>query len=1031
MNGEPIKVPDELVAQLVRGEVILFIGEQLAIANESERGFPSLATMVSELKARCDYPDEDPQSFPIVAGYYDLVKGPNALVQYIIDCFDDPTLPPNKAHRLAASLPCSLIVTTSYGKMFERALELPPIQPYFTIVDDTDIPFYDPGKKVVVRLLGSFDRPDSLVITDKDFSALLYRLPTLNVFILSQIATRTLLFLGYDIQSEFFRHFYDSAVLHSIARHKRRAYAVIDSPSPVTAALWANRNLITIARDPTEFLEALVQAITQYHGPEKKKSIVRNLPDTPYKFLDWFKKEDAGVFFGRDAEAAHLVRQVETQKLTVLVGQSGVGKTSLLNAGVMPRLEDTGYQTLYVRALTDPGEIIKRELWKRFEGENLPISPQAKLMSLKRFLEASLPSGTLFVIIIDQFEEFFMRLGEASRRDFALNIVECMNSSTHDLRFLLSLREDYLYRLLEMEPPIKGIFTNRFWLRNLDESRAKEAIVEPVKEFGLSYEDKLLSILLRDLETGGVDPSQLQIVCHRLYQALGESKKFTLDTYQELGGTASILANYLAEVIERFESEEDKEAVRAILKSMVTAEQTKAALSIKEVTRDALVRRLELEEGQVTSLLKELQDRRIVRRLPDEDDVYELAHEVLVEKVWEWIDDEDITYKYVRQMLRQALADWRQLRVLPGREKWVLLNNHRQTLDPTLEEATLMLHAALDSGLEIEYWIEQAQKGGLNMGDEVKSILQGERPQTMQSTLSWLSNQNDIDALPFLKFALDSPYPAVQRQARRLLKDLGTSDASAILAKNPAPDEAVLIPAGWFIMGSDVGRFEDEKPSHRVWLDDFYILRFPVTNIEYQQFLTATEHIPPAYWEAGKIPPGKEDHPVVGVSWHDAVKYCKWLSTVTEIPYRLPTEAEWEKSASWDEELRVKRVWAWGDNYESTKGNTRIGGPGDTTPVGQYSVADGDSPYGLSDMSGNTFDWIADWWNQDYYKDSPTHNPKGPDHGVNKVTRGGSWAGSSEGASTISRYYSLRPDLHNEYTGFRLAYDPVEGINPK
>ena len=226
---------------------------------------------------------------------------------------------------------------------------------------------------------------------------------------------------------------------------------------------------------------------------------------------------------------------------------------------------------------------------------------------------------------------------------------------------------------------------------------------------------------------------------------------------------------------------------------------------------------------------------------------------------------------------------------------------------------------------------------------------------------------------------------------------------------NPQNDkEMLLVPAGEFVMG-------EGSDAHQVYLDAFYISRYPVTNAEYKKFVDATHHPPPAHWQNGKIPPGKENHPVVNVSWNDAVAYAQWAGA------RLPTEAEWEKAASWDDIKKEKRVYPWGKDFDASKCNTFESGIGDTTPVGKYSPQ-GDSFYGVADMAGNVWEWCADWYDENYYKNSPKENPKGPASGTERVLRGGSWSYRQGSARCARRFYD-HPDLsfHLDLFGFRVV----------
>ncbi|MEN8691715.1 MAG: SUMF1/EgtB/PvdO family nonheme iron enzyme, partial [Desulfobacterales bacterium] len=203
----------------------------------------------------------------------------------------------------------------------------------------------------------------------------------------------------------------------------------------------------------------------------------------------------------------------------------------------------------------------------------------------------------------------------------------------------------------------------------------------------------------------------------------------------------------------------------------------------------------------------------------------------------------------------------------------------------------------------------------------------------------------------------------------------------------------VDIPAGKFRMGSDEGE-EYEKPAHEVSLDDFEIALVPITNTQYRFFVEATGHPPPSHWEDGRVPRGEESHPVVNVTLHDALAYCRWLAEVTKKPITLPSEAQWEKAARGHQD---RREYPWGNDWEESKCNTDELGLQGTTPVGIFP--DGASPYGCLDMAGNVWEWTSSLWGEDWDKPEYRYpydfiegreNLKAGDDAL-RVLRGGSW----------------------------------------
>jgi len=231
--------------------------------------------------------------------------------------------------------------------------------------------------------------------------------------------------------------------------------------------------------------------------------------------------------------------------------------------------------------------------------------------------------------------------------------------------------------------------------------------------------------------------------------------------------------------------------------------------------------------------------------------------------------------------------------------------------------------------------------------------------------------------------------------------------------------ETILIPAGAFIMGDDNGR-PDERPAHRVTLSAFRMAVLPVTNEEYAAYLAATGHEPPRFWDEPAF--NRPRQPVVGASWFDAVAYCDWLSSVHGARFRLPTEAEWEKAARGTD----GRLYPWGNdpptplhaNYAKIGSNSH----GTLLPVGTMEA--GKSPYGVYDMAGNVWEWVSDWYDNDFYKNSPSQNPTGPPRGGFKVIRGGSWNSNPRTLRSADRYWDP-PSFRSLYApGFRCAKTP-------
>jgi serine/threonine-protein kinase len=237
-----------------------------------------------------------------------------------------------------------------------------------------------------------------------------------------------------------------------------------------------------------------------------------------------------------------------------------------------------------------------------------------------------------------------------------------------------------------------------------------------------------------------------------------------------------------------------------------------------------------------------------------------------------------------------------------------------------------------------------------------------------------------------------------------------------------------FVPAGEFTMGAEVDPalaeclkystncqridFEDEVPVHSVQLDAFYIDKFEVTNALYAACVAAGVCPRPRRSDTVTHPsyygnPEFDNFPVVWVSWNEATAYCEWRGA------RLPTEAEWEKGARGTD----GRTYPWGEGLDCTRANfaTCVG---DTVAVGSYES--GQSPYGVYEMAGNAWEWVADWYSATYYGESPPLNPPGPETGAERVVRGGSWAGGNTDVHSARRIGRV-PTSSGDRTSIRCA----------
>ena len=244
----------------------------------------------------------------------------------------------------------------------------------------------------------------------------------------------------------------------------------------------------------------------------------------------------------------------------------------------------------------------------------------------------------------------------------------------------------------------------------------------------------------------------------------------------------------------------------------------------------------------------------------------------------------------------------------------------------------------------------------------------------------------------------------------------------------------VYVPAGEFAMGKKavdsiaicdqfhlncfLDWFTNQEPPHKIYLDAFWIDQTEVTNGMYAQCVQAGDCAVPvsikSYTHESYFGNSQFDkYPVLFVTWDDAKAYCKWAGR------RLPTEAEWEKAARGTDE----RTYPWGNDLPNDNAVNYRHARLDTIPVG--SIPKGASPYGVLDMAGNVWEWVSDWYDENYYAVSPKSNPLGPDSGTHHVLRGGAFGSGVYNITATFRFIS-KPEETYAWFGFRCAASAIK-----
>ncbi len=636
------KITSRLADLIATDNAILFVGNALRASHDP----PAIEQIADALAARIEYQRPD-RSLSAVARDFEVLKGRNALITALREELRKLQAAPDPLHQLIADavLPHTKVLTTRFDQILERALDQFQ-KPYVLIVRDADVPFFDEAKITLIKMQGDIDQPDSLIITEDDLDDFIRRLPTISDVVRAFFATKTLIFLGYDLNSPLFKRFYNQ-VTHNLSAFRRQAYAVVPEPlDPIEDKYWAAQNVETLEENPLQFLEDLAAAVKAEiqikRDPEPTDRLLElqkgEMPTRPYKALDSFTTADAALFSGRTEESQRLANRILAHRLTLLYGESGSGKSSLMNAGVTPRLLQQ--RSLVATCTPNPDEplteIMRRALLETGQRAGLTPPSESLLVTVREWQRAL--SGPI-VLVLDQFEQFFLVYNAQERATAARLFHELHEDRSLNLRLVFILREDFLGRLQTLEDLVPGLMNVRFRLQKLGRENARAALEEPARLFNTQWEPALVQTLLDELITddGDISPPQLQLVADQLWQDLRngvadqnpsrESPKttlvppasnavpkpdhtgvLTLKRFTELGGVQAILGDYLDQTVATFPTD-DQSLVRLLLGALVSSGGVKQRLPLEDIARTA-----DLPPEKAAEILDHLTRQRLLQR---------------------------------------------------------------------------------------------------------------------------------------------------------------------------------------------------------------------------------------------------------------------------------------------------------------------------------------------------------------------------------------------------------------------------------
>lgn len=523
------------------------------------------------------------------------------------------------------------------------------------------------------------------------------------------------------------------------------------------------------------------QVIKENKEKAKNKPIKGKIKDwkksNPYKELQSYTESDKDYFFGRKAEIEELFTRINKYNIVGLFGESGTGKTSIVNAGLIPNFKKEGFITISVRCLDEPIKRVREELLKKLKEKKIAAQLIEELAATDTFahliiqLKSTVEKENInIIIVIDQFEEIFTRAREEEREQLSKGIMEALTLSPVKgaIYFLLSLREDYIGELWDWAHlyNLEDAWIQMYRIKRLNEEKAFEAIVQPLHKLAIKTNNNFVHQLISELKKIGdglIYPPYLQIVCSELFEeyknqnsAVKPFIEFGQNLYKGTDTTESIIANYLSESMLEGLTEGEKLDAQNILDLLTGTEGLRTFLDIEEISRY-----LNVTNANAQHVIEHLIRKKIVHPVVEDDEVtgYELVHDFLSKKFFEKLGPEAKRAKTTIELFRQAFREWKQHEVLASKGRLEILLPNIKQLILNDEEWTFLIKSSFSVYWQHEnQWILLAEKEKL--ANICIGLLEDKKDEIVTRSIETLGKIKGQEATLILKKIIESPEKA-------------------------------------------------------------------------------------------------------------------------------------------------------------------------------------------------------------------------------------------------------------------------------